>query len=35
MPPAFILNLALGTRRLFDTQSLLELFINEAMVFLH
>ena len=34
-PPAFILNLALWTRRLFDARSLVELFIHEAMVLLH
>ena len=33
--PAFILNLASWTQRLFDTRSLLELFIHETMVFLH
>ena len=30
-PPAFILNLTSWTRRLFDTRSLLELYIHEAM----
>ena len=35
LPPAFILNLALWARRLFDIWSLLELFIHEAMVLIH
>lgn len=34
-PPAFILNLASLTRRLFEIRSLLEHFIHEAMDFLH
>ena len=33
--PVFILNLASWTRCLFDTRSLLELFIHEAVVFVH
>lgn len=34
-PQAFILDLVSWTRRLFVTRSLLELFLHEAMVFLH
>ena len=34
-PAAFVLNLTSYTQRLFDTRSLLELFIKKAMVFLH